>query len=167
MSRRRRGKALLEAAQGGPMTNVPPGGDQHGWTPPPSSQPPPGWNPPAGQGDGQPSNGMGVAALVLGIIALLISWIPILGAALAVLALIFGILGLKKARRGQATNQGMAVAGIVLGGIALAIGLLVTIAGVALFNSDEFRNLTDCLADADTAAETANCEELFKQDVGR
>lgn len=106
---------------------------------------------------------MAVAALVLGIIGLLISWIPVLGLLLPVLALIFGILGLNRAKRGEAGNRGLAIAGIVLGGIGLAIALLITILGVAVFNSDEFRNFTDCLASADTPEDEANCQRLFQQ----
>ncbi|GAA3390267.1 DUF4190 domain-containing protein [Streptomyces roseoviridis] len=69
-----------------------------------------------------PSNGMGTAAMVLGIIAVAGFCFYGLGAILGILALIFGILGLKKANRGEATNRGMAIAGIVLG----AIGTLVS-----------------------------------------
>ena len=154
------------------MSDVPPTGDQQGWAaPPPSqapaSQAPPGWTPPASYAGGRRSNGMGVAALVLGIVALFLSWIPVLGLGLAVLAVIFGILGLSKARRGLADNRGMAIAGLVLGGIALLIGLVVTVATLALFNTDEFRDLADCLANADSPEDEATCQQLFREDVGR
>ncbi|MFD7965984.1 DUF4190 domain-containing protein [Streptomyces zaomyceticus] len=64
-----------------------------------------------------PSNGMGTASMVLGIIAVAGFCLYGLGVVLGVLALIFGIIGVKKAGRGEATNRGMAVAGIVLGSI--------------------------------------------------
>ncbi|MEW1698636.1 DUF4190 domain-containing protein [Streptomyces sp. NPDC093249] len=70
----------------------------------------------------QPSNGMGTASMVLGIIAVAGFCLYGLGVVLGVLALIFGVIGLKKAGRGEATNRGMAIAGIVLG----AIGTLVS-----------------------------------------
>ncbi|MFI8292503.1 DUF4190 domain-containing protein [Streptomyces sp. ms191] len=70
----------------------------------------------------QPSNGMGTASMVLGIIATAGFCLYGLGAILGILALIFGVIGLKKAGRGEATNRGMAIAGIVLG----AIGTLVS-----------------------------------------
>ncbi|MFH8716645.1 DUF4190 domain-containing protein [Streptomyces zaomyceticus] len=69
-----------------------------------------------------PSNGMGTTSMVLGIIAVAGFCLYGLGVVLGVLALIFGIIGLKKAGRGEATNRGMAIAGIVLG----AIGTLVS-----------------------------------------
>ncbi|WP_329283564.1 DUF4190 domain-containing protein [Streptomyces sp. NBC_00691] len=69
-----------------------------------------------------PSNGMGTASMVLGIIAVAGFCLYGLGTILGILALIFGIIGIKKCGRGEATNRGMAIAGIVLG----AIGTLVS-----------------------------------------
>ncbi len=149
------------------MSNVPPSGDQHGWTAPPQQQPPPGWNPPAPGPTGHGPNRSAVAGLVLAVFALLLCAIPFVGLGLAVLALVFSILGLKKAKRGEAGGRGLAVGGTVVGGIALALGLLFSITFVALFNNEEFRDLTDCLADADTAADQAACRKLFEQDIGR
>ncbi|WP_267244580.1 DUF4190 domain-containing protein [Streptomyces sp. PR69] len=76
----------------------------------------PGWQP-------SPSNGMGVTAMVLGILSVcLFCLYGIVGLILGVLALIFGILGRKKAQRGEATNGGMALAGIILGSIGMLLG---------------------------------------------
>ncbi|GAA2817550.1 DUF4190 domain-containing protein [Streptomyces showdoensis] len=69
-----------------------------------------------------PSNGMGTTSMVLGIIAVAGFCMYGLGIVLGVLALVFGIIGLKKVNRGEATNRGMAIAGVVLG----AIGTLVS-----------------------------------------
>ncbi|TSB20138.1 DUF4190 domain-containing protein [Streptomyces benahoarensis] len=71
-----------------------------------------------------PRNGMGVSALVLGITGVLLSlfivlfwlaWLP------ALLALIFGGIGLSQARKGLATNRGMALTGVILGVAGLLI----------------------------------------------
>ncbi len=70
-------------------------------------------------------NGFGVAALVLGIIGAVFSWIPVLGGILAVLAIVFGALGFHRARTGTATNLGVAIAGLVLGAVALVIQIIV------------------------------------------
>ncbi|MEU9114965.1 DUF4190 domain-containing protein [Streptomyces sp. NPDC048483] len=76
----------------------------------------------------QPRNGMGITALVLGIVGVVLgllvvlfwmSWLP------ALLAVIFGFVGLSQARKGVATNKGMALAGVVLGGV----GLLTAVGG--------------------------------------
>ncbi|MFE0702811.1 DUF4190 domain-containing protein [Streptomyces sp. NPDC058872] len=76
----------------------------------------------------QPSNGMGTAAMVLGIVAVAGFCLYGLGMILGILALIFGVIGLKKVGRGEATNRGMAIAGIVLG----AIGTVVSAAFLGL-----------------------------------
>ncbi|WP_274562500.1 DUF4190 domain-containing protein [Streptomyces spiramyceticus] len=62
-----------------------------------------------------PANGFGITAMVLGIIAVTFFCAYGLGIILGILALIFGILGRKRVQRGEATNNGMAVAGIILG----------------------------------------------------
>ncbi|MEV3993432.1 DUF4190 domain-containing protein [Streptomyces sp. NPDC049837] len=74
----------------------------------------PGWQP-------APANGMGITALVLGIIAVVVFCLWGLGVILGVLALIFGIIGRKKAQRGEANNHGMALAGIILGAVGIVI----------------------------------------------
>ncbi|MGW0603648.1 DUF4190 domain-containing protein [Streptomyces sp. NPDC002644] len=77
----------------------------------------------------QPSNGMGVTALVLGICSLVFICFWVLGVVLGVLAIIFGAVGLQKVKRGEATNKGMAMAGLVCGicGIALPVTLIVVV----------------------------------------
>ncbi|MGA4846421.1 DUF4190 domain-containing protein [Streptomyces sp. G5(2025)] len=74
-----------------------------------------------------PANGIGVAGLVLGIIAAAGFCLWPLAIVLGILAVIFGAVGRGKARRGEATNGGQALAGIICGvvGIALGAALLV------------------------------------------
>ncbi|MGW0702560.1 DUF4190 domain-containing protein [Streptomyces sp. NPDC002867] len=84
----------------------------------PYAGPNPGWTP-------SPANGMGITAMVLGILSVcLFCLYGIVGIILGVLALIFGILGRKRAQRGEATNGGMALSGIILGSIGIALGLI-------------------------------------------
>ncbi|PBC75628.1 hypothetical protein BX265_0298 [Streptomyces sp. TLI_235] len=87
--------------------------------------------PPYGMPAPQPRNGLGVAAMVLGIVGAVLSlvivlfwlsWLP------ALLAVIFGAIGLGHARKGLATNRAMALAGVILG----VAGLLVS-AGAGVF----------------------------------
>ncbi|MFA7323888.1 MAG: DUF4190 domain-containing protein [Candidatus Nanopelagicales bacterium] len=66
----------------------------------------------------QQQNGMAVAALVLGIVAFVTCWVAIVP---AVLAIVFGRIGMTKAQQGLANNGGMAKAGFVLGIVAAAI----------------------------------------------
>lgn len=78
-------------------------------------------------------NGMGITAMVLGIIAAggFCMWPAAI--VTGVLAVIFGLIGRAKARRGEASNPGQALAGIICGaaGFVLGIGLavLVIVAG--------------------------------------
>ncbi|MEV6261717.1 DUF4190 domain-containing protein [Streptomyces sp. NPDC051784] len=69
-----------------------------------------------------PANGLGIAAMVLGIIAVVGFCMWGLGIILGILALIFGIIGRGRAKRGEATNGGMALAGIILGAVSIVIG---------------------------------------------
>lgn len=89
---------------------MPYGGPGYGW---PGMQP-------------RPANGMGVAALTLGIISAVgfILW-PI-AIVVGILAIIFGAIGRARATRGEATNSGQALAGLIcgIGGLVLALVLM-------------------------------------------
>ncbi|MFH0172971.1 DUF4190 domain-containing protein [Streptomyces cacaoi] len=71
------------------------------------------------------SNGMGIAGMVLGIVSAVGFCMWPLAVVLGILGITFGAVGRGKARRGEATNPGQALAGIICGsvGIVLAIGL--------------------------------------------
>ncbi|MEU6069959.1 hypothetical protein ABZ864_37365 [Streptomyces sp. NPDC047082] len=73
-----------------------------------------------------PSNGMGTAGLVLGILAAITFCLWPVALVLGVLGVIFGGTGRGKARRGEATNPGQSLAGIICGsaGIVLALVML-------------------------------------------
>jgi hypothetical protein len=98
-------------------------------------------------------NGMGTAALVLGVVGLvlvlLLLFSPI-GAFLGLLAVLFGILGIIRANRGEADNRGQAVAGLVTGGIALLVGVFFTISIGVWFSThvNDFNRFGQCIEDA-------------------
>jgi hypothetical protein len=114
-------------------------------------------------------NGFGIAALVLGLLALLVSWTVIGGFVFGVLALIFGLLGQSRAKRGESTNGGMSVAGVVLGiiGLLIAIGLLVL--GVSVLNSPMGQDYRQCVqqASGDPAQIRQCASEFGRQLQGR
>jgi hypothetical protein len=92
-----------------------------------------------------PSNGMGTAAMVLGILAVCLFCIyGIPSLILGALALIFGILGRKRANRGEASNSGQALAGIILGSIGIVLGVAIISFFIWLFatHADEFDDST-------------------------
>ena len=71
--------------------------------------------------------GLAVASMVLGIIALLLSWVPIVNNAAAVLAVIglaLGIPALLRARRGTHSGTGLAVTGLVTSLVAIVVVIL-------------------------------------------
>ncbi|MFE9775720.1 DUF4190 domain-containing protein [Streptomyces sp. NPDC005931] len=73
-------------------------------------------------GAAQPNNGMGVAGLVLGIIAAAVFCLWPVAIMLGALGVIFGGIGRVKANRGEATNPGQALAGIICGSVGIALG---------------------------------------------
>jgi Domain of unknown function (DUF4190) len=86
-----------------------------------------------------PRNGLGVASLVIGIVALLSCWTFFGGIGLGVLAVVLGAFARGRFRRGQAANGGVAIAGIVLGIIAAlapVIFFAVLAFGTDAFNED-------------------------------
>lgn len=74
------------------------------------------------------ANGLGIASLVLGILGLVLIWVPFLGFLLSLGAVILGGIAMK-----NTDSKGMAVAGLVLGIVSLAIMIVVLILGVLLF----------------------------------
>jgi len=61
------------------------------------------------------NNGMCVASLVLGILALVLCWIPIIGLILALLAVILGGAGISAVNKNPALGgKGMGIAGLVM-----------------------------------------------------
>lgn len=99
----------------------------------------PGGGPPPYVPSTEQRNGIAVAALVLGIVALILGWLPfvfVLGGLAAVLAIVFAAVGLRRARA-RGVGRAMSIAGLVLGivGIgATVIGAFVTSAFVDAFD---------------------------------
>lgn len=64
----------------------------------------------------QEGNGLAVAAMVLGIIGLVLSMIPFIPYPLAILAIVFGVIGMKKQ-----IKKGFAVTGLITGLITIGL----------------------------------------------
>ncbi|KJK37814.1 membrane protein [Streptomyces variegatus] len=101
--------------------------------------------PPAGHGwpgmPMAPQNGMGVAAMVLGIISCtLFCLYGVVSLVTGILAVVFGIKGRKRAEAGVATNHGQAQAGLIMGIIGIILGItvivLIAVGITAAINSD-------------------------------
>ncbi|MGI5482367.1 DUF4190 domain-containing protein [Streptomyces lavendofoliae] len=72
-------------------------------------------------------NGLGTAALVLGILGTLAGVVPLmfwLAGILGLIALVLGLVGRGRVKRGEATNKGVTTAGAVLGLIAMILSVV-------------------------------------------
>jgi chromate transport protein ChrA len=88
-------------------------GPDHVWAAPDSEVP-----------AGKPKNGLGVASLIIGILALVGSLTVVGGLVLGVLAAILGVLARAQVRHGQASNGDTAMTGVVLGVLAVIASLI-------------------------------------------
>lgn len=139
----------------GPPPGSPPGAPQYptqrGLPGPPPYGGPPGYpsSPPAGYGQppygqspygGYPQpktgSGKGTAALVLGILSVLLCWLSVFDALFIVPAIIFGMLGIGDAKRRNGAGRGAATAGVVC---ALVGAVLATIFSIRVFSA-----ISDC-----------------------
>lgn len=137
----------------------PPGGAYPGSYPPPPPQPYAGYTPPPQA----PKNGLGIAALVVAIIAL-ISVVG--GVVLGIVAVILGFLGWQKARRGEATNGGVAIAGIVLGILSIIEAIVVIVLSFWVFNEVGGTDYMQCLSDAGSdQSAIQQCVDQFQNRV--
>jgi membrane-bound ClpP family serine protease len=117
-------------------------------------------------------NGLGTAALVLGVVGLvlviLILFSPV-GVVLGLLAVIFGILGIMRVNRGEADNRGQAVTGLVTGALALVLGLFFAISIGTFFatNVNDFRQFGRCMENANSEPERRACGERLSRELER
>lgn len=115
------------------------------------------------------SNGLAVAGFVLGLIGLLMSWIPVvnfLGILLGGIGLVLAVIGLVQAKKRNA-GKGLAIAGIVLGGLAIIIAIVVNVAVVNAVDS-ALKDVTDTSVDTSGASSDESSGDGSKSgdDVG-
>lgn len=146
----------------GPYGGQPPYGAPPGQAPygAPGEQP---YGSPYGAPTAPARNGMGTAALVLGIVGLALSFV-VIGAVPGTLAIIFGAIGRARARRRQATNGGAALAGIITGVLSVVVAVAIVAVGVSLLKT-EFRKYQDCLDNAQTFEQQQECRDRFRTSV--
>ena len=116
-------------------------------------------NAPAGYDQGAPakSNGFGITALVLGILSIPAGFVSWPGILLGLLAIIFGILGLRRVKARRADNKGMALAGLITGIVGLVIGAI----GLALLIFVT-KTTADCTTDFNSTGEQAAFEQCIQ-----
>jgi hypothetical protein len=94
-------------------------------------------------------NGIGVAALVFGVVALVLVILLLfspLGALLGLVAVLLGIIGLVRANRGEADNRGQAVAWFAT-------------------HVNDFRRFGNCMDQANTPAAREQCGRQLSTDL--
>lgn len=111
----------------------------------------------------RPRNGIGIAALVLGILAVLSFWL-VIGGLLGLIAIALGIIGIVRAGKGVATNRGVAISGLVLG----IVGLLATVAYVVfvanLFTSIGGGDFVQCVqSSGGSQSAVEQCQRQFEE----
>lgn len=127
---------------GGPGYPPPPGGAPYGAAP---------YGQYPGPAAGPRTDGVSIAALVTGILGT------------GVIAIVLGVIGLRRTKRDGSQGKGFAIAGIVLGGL----GILATIAiGLTVFFAAQAHgNRIDALHDACAAGEWSACTDLYQESV--
>jgi hypothetical protein len=75
----------------------------------------------------QASQGLGIASLVVAIVALFICWMPLIGVGLSLLSMGLGVGGLYLAITRKGSGLGYAIAGCAIGGVGFLLGGLWTL----------------------------------------
>ena len=134
------------------MSNMPP--------PPP---PPPGYTEHAG-GPVEKKNGLGIASLVLGILAILGIITVFLGILFGLIGAILGFIARGRVKRGEADNGGVALAGVITSLIGLVVSIALIVIGV-IWLSDDIDSLNECVSEANSQADEDQCAEDFADDI--
>ena len=97
-------------------------------------------------------------------------WLPIVGAILGLLAVIFGVIGRGRVRKGVATNGGAALTGLILGLLVLILNIILTVfVGASVFaflqsggaaSIDQFQQ---CLSAAQQGPNPAAVQQALQQ----
>lgn len=130
----------------------------------PSSEPSSGYgSAAAGQSAGAPRNGLGIAALVVGVLAIVASITVVGGVVLGLIAIVLGFIGRSRAKKGQATNGGVALAGIITGAVGVVLSIVLVVAGAAIFFGSGGSDLVNCVNNANGNQTAINqCNTQFR-----
>jgi len=99
---------------------------------------------------------------VLGILALLLSWTLFGGIVFGIVAIVLGLIGRGRAKRGEATNGGMALTGVILGALGLLIAIGIIVFAAVFATSDSGKSLIKCVnAAGGDQAKIQACQSEF------
>lgn len=115
-------------------------------------------------------NGLGTAALVLGVASLVaaLSFVLLpLGLLGGVVAVAIGVAALTRGRPGGTANPGQAAAGLMCGILALAVSIAfsVRVGTFVAGNTSVFTSFSHCITKAGSHSQVANCIARFARSV--
>jgi hypothetical protein len=116
-------------------------------------------------------NGIGTAALVIGVVSLVLAVLLIFAPLAALLGLIaagLGIAGIMRVNRGIADNRGQAAAGLITGLLGLALGVAISVSVGTFLTSHvtDINRLGSCLDNAGGPAAREACARQFADRLG-
>ena len=76
---------------------------------------------------------MYVASLILGLLSLILCWVPVVGTLLAIVALVISIIAVCK-KEDEKSERGMSIAGLVLSSISIIVSIFVIVFVIIFFN---------------------------------
>jgi len=113
-----------------------------------------------------PRNGLGITALVLSVVAIIASITVIGGILLEIIAVVLGFIARSRAKKGQATNGGVALAGIITSALGVVLSIVLVAAGAALFFGNGGSDLVTCINNAHGDQTAINhCNDQFQNKV--
>jgi hypothetical protein len=119
-------------------------------------------------------NGFGIAALCCGLVGMLAGLVPIMflaSGALGIVAIVFAVIGMRRAQHGQATNRGMAIIGLGAGigaSILAIVGIIIVFSGLNTLGRDLYNATGTTSAPATAYAThvvTSQEEHMIHQDL--
>ena len=118
----------------------------------------------------RPANGLGVAALVLGVASLVaaVSFVMFpLALPGGLCAAILGAIAVSRGRTRGATSHGQAIAGIVCGVLALVVAVVfaVRFGTFVARNTNVFTTFDNCIAKAGNRSAVSSCIARFANDI--
>lgn len=114
----------------------------------------------------RPRNGAGSGALLTAVAALVFSWSVIGGIVGGALAVVFGLAGRGRARRGEADNGPIAAAAVGLGALAVVVGVVTVPIWAGFLGDAGVGDYVTCMESAATdRTAQEKCENEFRDRI--
>jgi hypothetical protein len=116
---------------------------------------------------GSQSSNLAVVSLVVGILALILCWIPAIGIIFGISALVLGILGQKNSTKNLSSNKGLGIAGIIIGSLATLLSLILivlVVIGISFWGEPAYNEGEASKEDATAVATATEAPVEFNSD---